>query len=66
MRVEVRPGTRGASWVWRVWHNSREIAFGISPSEADANEQAQKAVDARSRRLGYSWEIGRSRGEYER
>ena len=69
MRTEIRAGAKSTpehpAWVWRVWHNSREVAFGISPTEEDAREQAQTAVDARRRRLGYSWEIV-AYGEHER
>lgn len=64
MRAEVRPGASGLSWVWRVWHNSREVAFGVSPTEEDAREQAEIALAARSSKPAYHWEI--ERGGQER
>ena len=34
-----------------------EVAFGVTFSETDAHQQAQIALEARTRKLGYHWEV---------
>jgi len=45
MRIEIREaGTSTAEkplWLWRVWANGR-VAQGFSPTEKEANTQAEK------------------------
>lgn len=35
-------------WVWRVWHDGREVNMGFCSSR----EEAERAVEASCRRLG--------------
>ncbi len=43
-------------WVWRIFSGgNREIGFGISPSEEEARERAERAVVANHHRRCPAW-----------